>query len=176
MRPERHHGLTLIEIMVALALGSVVVTLVGSLFVASLSAQRRGVNLRDAQDHARGLVDLIARDVRSAGRTAGVRVGPRFALDQGEPLLSFLSETPAPYRTGPAWIAYVFLPERGEVLQQVVAPDSRGGVTVEDSRVVATGVVRVVVEQVANGVSVEAEVRRGHETAEARTVATPRNP
>ena len=85
-------------------------------------------------------------------------------------------ETTPPYRNGPAWITYVFLADRGQVVQQVVAPDARGGVTVQDSRVVATGVVRVVVEQVANGVAIEAEVRRGHETAEATTVATPRNP
>ena len=176
MRPRGHRGLTLVEILVAMALGSIVLTLVGSVFVASLSAQRRGVNLRDAQAHARGLVDLIARDVRGASQNPGVRVGPRFALDEGEPLLSFLSETTPPYRNGPAWITYVFLADRGQVVQQVVAPDARGGVTVQDSRVVATGVVRVVVEQVANGVAIEAEVRRGHETAEATTVATPRNP
>lgn len=176
MRPRGHHGLTLVEIIVAMALGSIVLALVGSVFVASLSAQRRGVNLRDAQAHARGLVDLIAHDVRSASQNPGVRVGPRFALDEGEPLLSFLSETPPPSRTGPAWITYVFLPDRGQVLQQVMAPDAQGGVTVQASRVVATGVVRVVVEHVANGVAIEAEVRRGRETAEARAVATPRNP
>jgi prepilin-type N-terminal cleavage/methylation domain-containing protein len=176
MKPTQHRGLTLVEIVIAMALGSIVVALAGSVFVASLSAQRRGVDLREAQNHARGLVDLIARDVRSASQTPGVRVRPRFALDEGEPLLSFLSETPAPYRTGPAWITYVFLPARGVVLQQVVAPNPDGGVTVQDSRVVATGVVNVAVEQVANGVAIEAEVRRGREAADARAVATPRNP
>ena len=176
MKPSRSHGLSLIEIMVALALGSIVVGLVGTVFVASLTAQRRGVDLREAQDHARGLVDLIARDVRGASRTPGVQVGPRLALEEGEPLLSFLAETPAPYRTGPAWITYVYLPARGEVLQQVAAPDPEGGTTVMESRVVATGVVRVAVERVADGVAIEAKVRRGHETAEARAVATPRNP
>ena len=176
MKPRGPSGLTLVEIVVALALGSIVLTLLGSVFVASLSAQRRGVDLRDAQAHARGLVDLIARDVRGASQTLGVRVAPRFALDEGEPLVAFLSETPPLSRNGPAWIAYVFVPDRGEVRQQVVAPDSQGGVTVQDSRVVATGVIRIVVEQVADGVAIEAEVRRGRETAAARAVATPRNP
>ncbi len=176
MRHLGHHGLSLIEIVVALALGSIVLALVGSVFVASLSAQRRGVDLREAQDHATGLVDLIARDVRNASQAPSVRIRPQFAVEEGEPLLSILSVTPTPFGTDPAWILYVFLPARGEVLQQVVVPDPDGRVRVQDSRVVATGVVKVAIAQVANGVSIEVEVRRGQETVKARGSAAPRNP
>src|SRR5207302_9041424 len=109
-------------------------------------------------------------------RPPRVEVGHADAGEEGGQHLSFDAAPPPPYRAGPAWITYVYLPARGEVLQQVAAPDPEGGTTVMESRVVATGVVRVAVERVADGVAIEAKVRRGHETAEARAVATPRNP
>ena len=40
----------------------------------------------------------------------------------------------------------------------------------------ATGVVKVTVVPVAGGMTVEAEVRKGQATAQARSTATPRNP
>ncbi len=175
MTHSKQRGLSLIELLLALSLATLVLSLLGSVFIASLSAQRRGADLRDAQDHAAALVDLIARDVRSTLQATSVRIRPPFVLEEGEAFLSVLTPG-SPLGADPAWILYVFLPSRNELLQQVVVPNPGGRVTVEQSRVVGIGVVRVAIEQAANGATIEVEVQRGREIGVARATAAPRNP
>ncbi|MDI6773731.1 MAG: prepilin-type N-terminal cleavage/methylation domain-containing protein, partial [bacterium] len=76
-------GFSLMEIVVALALAAIVMALVGSLFVASLSAWRRGSDVREAQVQAALLVDVIARDVRNASQAPSVTIRPRLAVEEG---------------------------------------------------------------------------------------------
>lgn len=172
-------GYTLMEIAVTLALAAVVVALVGSLFIFSLGAWRRGQELREAQVQASTLVDVVARDVRSASQAPSVTIRPQIDVDEGEPILAIASGAPADPGSpgdGQSWVVYVFRRDREDVLRQIVAQTSDGAVVPRSSRVVATGVVKINVDPVANGVTVIVEVKRGRARAQARTTAAPRNP
>ncbi|MDR7521408.1 MAG: prepilin-type N-terminal cleavage/methylation domain-containing protein [Armatimonadota bacterium] len=169
-------GYTLIELVIALALASVVMALVGSLFVASLSTWRRGTDLREAQAHAAGLVEVMARDVRNASQAPSVTIRPRIAVPGGDPLLAITAGEATAADGGSPWIVYVHHPERREVLRLVVALDPVGRVAPRESRVMATGVERVTLQEAGGGVTVEVAVRRGREVATSRATAAPRNP
>lgn len=179
MSREQPRGFTLVELVVALALAAVVMALVGSLFVASLSAWRRGSDVREAQVQATILVDVIARDVRNASQAPSVSISPSLSVEEGEPILS-VATAPAAESGGSgdqaAWILFLHLPDRRQVVRQNIVPGPAGRVTVRDSRIVATGVERITVEQSGNGVTIEAEVRRGRDVARSRATAAPRNP
>lgn len=168
-------GFTLMELAVTLTLAAIVIALVGSLFVASLSTWRRGQDLREAQVQASTLVDVIARDIRIASQAASVTIRPQLSMDDGEPLLAIATVSPSP-DAGPQWIIYLHHAGRGQVLRQIVTPAVDSRVTVAESRVVATGVVRIAVDQAAGGVTVEVEVRRGRASATSRATSAPRNP
>ncbi|MDR7556010.1 MAG: hypothetical protein QN157_10415 [Armatimonadota bacterium] len=157
-----------------MALGAVVVGLVGSLLVAGLNIWRRGRDLQEAQAHAAVLVDAVARDVRNASQTPGVIVQPRVPVDDGEPVLAVMPAA-GPEASG-EWIVYVFRRGRGEVLRQRYTADAQGRMVQQGSRMVATGVVGFTVEPADGGVTVEVEVRRGRVRGQARTTAAPRNP
>jgi hypothetical protein len=163
------------ELAVTMTLTTVVIALVGSLFVASLSAWRRGQDLREAQVQASTLVDIMARDVRNASQAPSITVRPRLTVDDGEPLLA-IGSAPATSDSGAQWILYLHRTARGEVVRQIVTPSPDGKVTPQESRVVATGVVRVTIDETAGGMTVEAEVRRGRASATSRTTSAPRNP
>jgi prepilin-type N-terminal cleavage/methylation domain-containing protein len=165
-------GLTLTEIVVAMALGALVLLLVGSLFVASSRVWRRGTDLRDAQVQANTLVEVMTRDIRSGSQAPSVTIAPPIALEAGEPVLSLVVAAD----TGAQWILFVWYPERREVVRQIVVPSGNGRVAVRDARLVATGVERVTVTPTGDGVTVEVETRRGRDVAFARGAAAPRNP
>lgn len=168
----RQRGLTLMEIAVTLALGTLVMLLVGSLFVASSRAWRRGSDVREAQMQANVLIEVIMRDVRSGSQAPSVTIRPPIAVDEGEPLLSVVTTAGA----ASDWVLYVRYPERREVVRQIVVPAGGGRVTVRDSRIVATGVERVTVTPTGDGITVEVETKRGRDVAFARGSAAPRNP
>jgi prepilin-type N-terminal cleavage/methylation domain-containing protein len=174
MRGTGRRGFSLIEIVIALAVGAILMALVGSVFVSSLGAWRHGQNLREAQAHAATLVDVMTRDVRAASQTPSVRVHPPIDLPEGVPLLAL--SLPAAAHGGPAWIVYVLFPDRLEVQRQVVAFSPEGAAVVRESRSVGFGVARLSVEQVADGVTIEAEVKRDRAVGHSRTTAAPRNP
>lgn len=174
MRRPRPAGFTLIELVIALTLASLVVAIVGSLFVASLSTWRRGQELRDAQTQASTLADLIARDVRNASQAPSVLIHPAFSVGEGESIIAITSATaPGP---GVEWILYTHVADRREVWRHVVTTGGDGRVQVNQSRVVATGVSVITAREAAGGVTVAVEVRRGLATAQARTTSAPRNP
>ncbi|MDY6929780.1 MAG: prepilin-type N-terminal cleavage/methylation domain-containing protein [Pseudomonadota bacterium] len=60
-------GFTLVELMIALALGLLVVAGVGSVFLANQNAYRTNVALGEVQESARTSFEFLARDIRSAG-------------------------------------------------------------------------------------------------------------
>lgn len=62
-----HHGLTLIEILVALTIGLVLMTGVVSLMISSKRAYNTQSDLAIVQENARFVVDTIAKDARMAG-------------------------------------------------------------------------------------------------------------
>jgi prepilin-type N-terminal cleavage/methylation domain-containing protein len=173
-RPGGQRGLTLVELTIALALSALVMGLAGSLLVVSLSAWRRGADLREAQSQASTLVEVIARDVRSGSQAPAVSVAPQVDLVDGEPLLSVATVHPSP--GGAGWIVYVRRPDRGEVVRHLLVIGRGGRPVSDDARVVATGVERIEVRPVGAGISVEAQVRRGRDVAVSRATASPRNP
>ncbi len=169
-----HRGFSLIEIIVALALAGIVVALAGALLVTSLSAWNRGRDLREAQIQAVGLTDLMAKDIRNG--TKAVMADPSgLVAREGEPFLLIAAQAGSP-GYGSVWILYLFFPEHGQVLRQVLS--AVPGVTTEtrDSRVVGRGIVQVSADQLDSSVAVRVEARRGRATAQSRATATPRNP
>ncbi|MBI3997409.1 MAG: hypothetical protein HY355_00140 [Armatimonadetes bacterium] len=172
---RRSAGFTLMEIALMLALGAIVMGLVGALFVASLSTWRRGQEVREAQVQANTLIDIIAKDIREASQTVSVVVRPQVAVDDGDPLLAITAASPSGAGGGPASIIYVHRPSTQEVIREI-RPAGAGRPAAPTSRVVATGVTRMSVEQVGGGVTIEVEVRRGRATAQGRGTAVPRNP
>jgi len=168
------HGFTLLEIAIALTLAGLVLAIVGALFVASLSTWRRGQDLREAQTQASTLVDVIARDVRNASQAPSVLVHPSFSVGEGESVIAITSATTQ--GSGAAWILYVHVVDRHEVVRHVVTTGGDGRVQVSQSRIVATGVWVVTAREAGGGVTVEVEVRRTLATAQARTTSAPRNP
>lgn len=170
-------GLTVLELVVALALASLVMALVGSLFVASLSVWRRGAQLREAHAHAGGLTDVMARDIRNASQAPSVLVRPPLDVPDGEPILAVTAGVGPAADQGPAWVVYVHDAQRREVRRLVVVVDPAGAPQTRESRLMATGVERVTVTGAdGGGVTVEVAVRRGKDLATSRTTAAPRNP
>ncbi len=69
-RHARHaHGLTLIELMVAMVLGLIVIAGVASVFLANMRSYRTNAALGDVQSSARIAFELMTRDIRDAGST-----------------------------------------------------------------------------------------------------------
>jgi prepilin-type N-terminal cleavage/methylation domain-containing protein len=167
-------GLTLLEVVVAAALGAVVAGLVGALLVVSLGTWRRGRDLQEAQAHAAVLVDSVARDVRNASQTPGVVLDPPLSIDGGRPVLGVTPVVGPDAHAG--WIVYVFREDRGEVVRQVLAPDAQGHLVPRATRAVATGVTTFGVQVADGGVTVTVEVRRGQARGRAQTTVGPRNP
>jgi len=68
-RADRRRGFTLVELMVALLLGSVVIAGVISVFLANQQVYRTHRGLSDVQAGARIAFEMMARDIRAAGLT-----------------------------------------------------------------------------------------------------------
>ncbi|MDR7483058.1 MAG: hypothetical protein QN183_13470 [Armatimonadota bacterium] len=167
-------GLTLLEIVVAAALGAVVVGLVGALLVASLGTWRRGRDLQEAQAYAAIVADAVARDVRNASQAPGVVLRPQLSAGDGEAVLAVAPVAGPDAHAG--WVVYVYRQDRGEVVRQIVGADAQGRPVLRSARTVATGVVAFAVQPADGGVTVEVEVRRGRARGQVRTTVAPRNP
>jgi type IV pilus assembly protein PilW len=66
-------GLTLIEIMIALVIGSVLIAGAGKIFISSKRNVEAQFNLQQIQENARYTLDLISRDLRRAGYFGGLK-------------------------------------------------------------------------------------------------------
>ena len=66
-------GLTLIEIMIALVIGSVLIAGAGKIFISSKRNVEAQLNLQQIQENARYALDLISRDLRRAGYFGGLK-------------------------------------------------------------------------------------------------------
>src|SRR5437867_16828 len=66
-REEKSSGFTLVEIMVALVLFTLVIGSIYSIYVRGEKSQQVGIELAEATQNARSGVDLVARELRSAG-------------------------------------------------------------------------------------------------------------
>lgn len=77
-------GVSLLELIVAIAIFSIVITLVVSLFMTALKGQRRVIALQNAQDNARFLLDFMAKEIRQSTITT-LATGPSYSLDITRP-------------------------------------------------------------------------------------------
>jgi len=66
---NKQHGLTLVELLVALAISAVILAGVVTLYVGSLGQSKLTSNLTSIQESGRFALDLISRDLRMAGYT-----------------------------------------------------------------------------------------------------------
>lgn len=75
MPSRRHsqHGLTLVELMIALTLGLIVLAVVVGVFLSTSQNSRQNEAIAAVQDNARFALDAIARDLAMAGYWGGVR-------------------------------------------------------------------------------------------------------
>lgn len=73
--PAHHRGFSLVELMIALALGLIVILGAVTVFLSNKESYRTNVALGQVQENARVAFDLIARDVRQAGLTGCGNLG-----------------------------------------------------------------------------------------------------
>lgn len=62
---HRSQGYTLVELLVSIAVFSLLITISYTTVVASFKATRRAEAMRDVQNEARAIVDFISRDIKS---------------------------------------------------------------------------------------------------------------
>ena len=169
----------MIEIVIALALGTIVTGLVLSLFVVSFATWRRGSDIRQAQVQAAGIVDLISRDVRAGSQIAG-SVRPALEVESGVVVLALrrtsLKEPGSGGDEDLPWVLYVFDQERQELRRALAAFTRDDRLEVHESGIVGTGVRRVAITNLNAGITIDVEVRRGRSSARMRGAAAPQNP
>lgn len=68
---DKESGLTLIELIVALGIFGLVVTMVVSIFVIALVSQRRIISFRNIEDSARFALESMAREIRTGKNFGG---------------------------------------------------------------------------------------------------------
>ncbi len=59
-------GFTLVELIVAVFIFTVLITVAGGSFVSGLSLQRRALNLKEVEENGRFILELMARELRVA--------------------------------------------------------------------------------------------------------------
>jgi len=68
-QPKKQSGLTLIELMVTVAISSVILAGVVNIYIGSLSQAKLTTNLSSMQESGRFALEVMARDIRMAGYT-----------------------------------------------------------------------------------------------------------
>lgn len=76
--PNRHRGVSLIELMIALTIGTVLVLGLVQVFSASRTAYQLSTGLARAQENGRFAMDMLQRDLRVAGHMGCVNDQARF--------------------------------------------------------------------------------------------------
>lgn len=164
-------GYTLLEIIIALGLGTLVVGLVGALFLFSFRSWQRAADLRAVQIEATTAADLIARDIAGSSRT-GLTLNPPLPVEAGRPLLAI----PVPAEGGAVaeWAVYALDEGRGELHRFLVRAGESSGIV--DRRLVTADVRRVDLTRTDGVVTIEVEALRRGASFVARRTATPHNP
>lgn len=66
-RPRRQHGMTIVELMIAMTIGLVVLGAVSTLFINVRQTFRSAESMSRIQENARYAIEMMARDIRMAG-------------------------------------------------------------------------------------------------------------
>jgi len=81
---SKNSGLTLIELIVAVGIFGLVVSIVFGVFSLALTSQRRIIALKNVEDNARFAVELMAREIRTGKNFSGGVGSLSFANAKGE--------------------------------------------------------------------------------------------
>lgn len=65
-KPKTNEGFTLIELIVAMAVFSTVVTIVSSIFVSTVGSQRKNVNQQEILENSRYVLEIMGRAIRQS--------------------------------------------------------------------------------------------------------------
>lgn len=87
IHPRRQRGLSLIELMVALVIGSVLVLGLIQVFGASRAAYQLSEGMSRVQENARFAMDFLQRDIRMAGHFGCVNDQAHWVRGEGDPAL-----------------------------------------------------------------------------------------
>lgn len=70
MRKNKNNkrGLTLVELIIAIGLFSLVITIAVGLFTRAISSQRRGIAIQNAQDNGRYLLGMMSKEIRMSNQ------------------------------------------------------------------------------------------------------------
>ena len=79
-------GFTLVELIVAVFIFSVLVALAGGSFISALSLQRRALNIKKVEENGRFILELMAREIRVANPIA---TGDNSCPASGTSILAF---------------------------------------------------------------------------------------
>jgi len=92
---RRQSGLSLIELMVAVVIGTVLMLGVIQVFIASRTASRLAEGVARTQENARFAIDFLERDIRMAGHYGCVNDQAHFIKDEGDPRHQFTAASGA---------------------------------------------------------------------------------
>ena len=84
---NKENGFTMIELIVAIGIFSLIVSMVSGIFVLSILIQRRIIALRNAQDNIRFTIDSISREVRTGKDFSSVSSSLSFTNAKGEAVI-----------------------------------------------------------------------------------------
>ena len=85
---SRQHGLSLIEMMIAMLIGSILMFGVIQVFIASQAASRLSEGVARAQENGRFAIDFLERDIRMAGHMGCVNDQAHVVQNSGSPQIS----------------------------------------------------------------------------------------
>lgn len=93
MKQNTNKGFTLIELMVAMAIFVIVISVVLSLFTMGIRSQRKIIALQNVQDNARYLLGFIAKEVRMSEINSVSSAGLNITRPDGESVSYFFNNS-----------------------------------------------------------------------------------
>lgn len=87
--PREYSGVTLIELMVALAIGTILVLGLVQVFAASRAAYSTAEGMSRVQENARFALDFLQREIRMAGHFGCINDQAHWVRDEGDPIHHF---------------------------------------------------------------------------------------
>jgi prepilin-type N-terminal cleavage/methylation domain-containing protein len=92
-KTNKNSGLTLIELIVAIGIFGLVITVVFGVFGLALTSQRRIIALKNVEDNTRFAVELMAREIRTGKNFSGGIGSLSFTNAKGEAVIYRLNSS-----------------------------------------------------------------------------------
>lgn len=88
---NKKNGLTMIELIVAVGIFGLVISMVSGIFILSLQSQRRIIALRNIEDNSRFVIESMGREIRTGKNFNGGGNSISFTNAKGEAIIYRLS-------------------------------------------------------------------------------------